>query len=226
MIHITDHVVQSLKRRLEQFKNKPNLQAVLEIYLDQIQEAEDALYALFGALDINTQEGLMLDLIGEIVGRPRTTTSDPRYRILLWVKIAQNISEGEPERVISVFKLLTESEYVHHINLLNAEVQVQVTNDFTDQDEVDLVYRETQKVVAAGVRISVILVADPIEAFAYSGINIAAPALGYDDGFGSGGKYAKHYVPKPPFAYAGIDTGAQGYGAGGADPLCGGVYVV
>lgn len=222
---ITNHIEAGLRRRLEQYKNLPNIQAILEIYLDQNQQVEDAIYPLFRALNINLQSGAMLDLIGEIIGKPRTTNDDGRYRVLLWVKVHQNVSKGEPERVISVFKLLTESEYVHNINLGGAEVQVQVTEDFNDQDEVNLVYREIEKVIAAGVRLATILVADPLEAFAYEGINSQAPALGYDDGLGSGGKYAKHYIYKVPFAYAGADAGAEGYGAGGADPLCGGVYV-
>lgn len=223
---ILDHKLRGLKRLLEQYKNQPNLGAVLDVYLDRYQDLEDAIYPLFEALNIRVQETAMLDLIGQIVGAPRTTNDDARYRILIYVKIHQNVSNGEPERVITVFKLLTASEYVHYINLYAAEVQVQVTQPIPNQGEVDLIYRETHKVVAADVRITAILFADPVEAFAYSGNNAGAPALGYDDGFGSGGKYATHYVNKVPFAYAGSDEGAEGYGAGGADPLAGGVYVV
>lgn len=222
---ITDHIAQSLKRLLEQYKNQPNLTAILQIHLEQIQDLEDAIFPLLQALNISLMEGEMLDLIGQVVGAPRTTTSDARYRILLYVKIHQNVSEGESERVISVMKLLTESEYVHYINLSYAEAQVQFTNPIPDQDQVDLIYREIHKVVAAGVRIGVLLYADPEEAYAYSGSNAGALALGYDDGLDSGGLYATHYINKVPFAYAGSDEGAEGYGAGGADPLAGGVYV-
>lgn len=226
VIQITDHLQQSLRRLLEQYKNQPNLAAVLEIYLDQTQELEDALFPMFQALNIPAMQGAMLDLIGQIVGQPRTTTDDARYRILLYVKIHQNVSEGEDERVISVMKLLTESEYVHNINLNRGEVQVQITNQTLSQDEIDLIYREIHKVVAAGVRVSYIIQADPDDAFAYSGINAGAPADGYDDGTATvGGKYAIGRIDKVPFAYLGSDEGAEGYGAGGSDPLAGGVYV-
>jgi hypothetical protein len=223
---ILDHKVRGLKRLLEQYKHQPNLGAILDMKLDRFQDIESALYPLFNALSIKDQGGAMLDIIGELVGRGRTTTDDARYRILIYVKIQENVSKGEPERVITVFKLLTDSPYVHNINLGGAEVQIQVTNPIPTQEEVDLMYLETQNVVADGVRLGLILYADPIEAFACSGNNASAPALGYDDGLGSGGKYATHYINKVPFAYAGGDEGAQGYGAGGADPLAGGVYVV
>jgi hypothetical protein len=223
---ITNHLGEALDRLLEQYKSKANLQAVLEIYLDQVQQLEDALYPLFDALKISVMEGAMLDLIGQIVGQPRTTNLDSRYRILLYVKIHQNVSEGEPERVISVFKLLTESQYIHYINLSTAEVQVQITNQTLTQDEINLIYRETQKVVAAGVRIAYIIAADPVEAFAYAGSNAGAQADGYDDGSGTvGGKYATGLINKVPFAYAGSDESGAGYGAGCSDPLAGGVYV-
>lgn len=226
IVQITDHFQQSLKRLLEQYKNQPNLEAVLEIYLDQVQELEDAIYPLINALNIPAMSGQMLDWIGEIVGQPRTTNDDARYRILLYVKIHQNVSEAESERVISVMKLISESDYVHYINLSNANVQVQITNETLSQDEIDLIYREIHKVVAAGVRVAYIVQADPDDAFAYAGVNAAAPGDGYDDGSGTvGGKYAIGRINKVPFAYAGTDEGAEGYGAGGADPLAGGVYV-
>lgn len=223
---ILDHSGDALKRLLEQYKNQEVLQGVIDIYSDQVQEAENALYALFDALDPNDMEGAMLDIIGAIVGRPRSTTDDVRYRILIWVKVHQNVSKGEPERVISVLKLLTESVYVHNISLGQAEVQLQMTNQLLSQDEIDLIYREIHNVTADGVRVSYIIHAHPEEAFAYAGINGAAPALGYDDGSGTtGGKYATQTLWKVPFAYAGTEEGAEGYGAGGADPLAGGVYV-
>lgn len=226
LTYISNHVATSLKRLLEQYKNKPNLTAVIELYLDQVQDLEDAIYPMLNALNIPAMEGQMLDLIGEIVGQPRTTTDDARYRILLYVKIHQNVSEAESERVISVMKLISESEYVHLINLSYAELQVQITTSGLPQDEIDLIYREIHKVVAAGVRVSYIIEADPVEAFAYAGTNAGAPADGYDDGTGTvGGKYATGRINKVPFAYAGSDAGAEGYGAGAADPLAGGVYV-
>lgn len=223
---ILDHQLQALQRLLQQYKDKPNIQAVIDTYTKQIQELEDALFPLLTVLSIPDSEGYQLDVIGKIVDQPRTTPDDARYRILLYVKIGQNVSQGEPERIINVYKLLTESEYVHYINLTSAEIQLLGTEDFPDQDEVNFVFTQMQRVVAAGVRINYLLVGDPSEAFAYAGVNPNAPALGYDDGAGSGGKYAKHYTKKMPFAYAGNDPDAGGYGAGSADPLVGGVYTV
>lgn len=220
---ITNHIAQALERLLEQYKHKPNIAAVLTIYAQQIQDLEDLMQPLFTERALANASGIQLDYVGSIVGQAREGLSDPEYRIQILVKIGKNLSEGEPERVIDIFKLLTQSEYVHLMNLNDASIALMTLNDFTSQDEVDELFRSMQEVVAAGVRIDAITVADPDLAFAYDGPGPAA--LGYDDGSGLvGGKYAKRYVYSPPFAYEGADETGAGYGAGHLDPIVGGVY--
>ena len=165
--------------------------------------------------------------MGEIVGisRPGTLGDEP-YRNLIFVKIGQNISQGEAERIINVAKLLTGSEYVHLLDILNGNIELTITTDIATQEEVDSIYRNLEIVLAAGVRVAAILCADETEAFAFDGINVDAAALGFDDTTGtSGGKFAKHHEFKPPFAFAGVTTDAKGFGAGPPDPLVGGVFV-
>jgi hypothetical protein len=220
---ITTHISDALGRLLEQYKYLPNIRSLIEIYAKQIQLIEDAAFELFTERALLNASGAQLDLIGAVVGQAREGATDSEYRVLINVRIGTNISEGEIPRVISVFKLLTGSDYVHLINLQEGSIQLMTTVDFADQDEVNLVYINMQKVVAGGVRIDHILCADPTEAFAYAGSNADAPGLGYDDGAGSGGLYAIEHIYRPEFAYAGSDPTAEGYGSF-IDPLAGGVY--
>lgn len=223
---ITTHASDALKKLLEQYKFKPNIKSVIDIYTKQIQDLEDAIQPLFTERAVANAIGVQLDLIGAVVGQAREGNNDDRYRILIHVKIGQNISEGDIPRIIDVFKLLTGSAYVHLINLNDASIQLMATVDFADQDEVDFIFRNMQKVVAGGVRIDHILCADETEAFAYAGVNAGAPALGYSNlAQTTGGKYAKEHIFRPPFAYAGTDASAEGYNGGSLDPLAGGVYV-
>ncbi len=226
---ITDHTGDAFKRLLQQYKNKPNLKAIIKIYADRMQELETVFISLYLARSVNDAVGVQLDQVGEIVGikRPGSLIGDDEpYRTLIFVKIGQNVSQGEAERIISVAKLLTGSEYVHLLDILNGNVELTITVDLGSQENVDATYRSLEIVLAAGVRVAAILCADPTEAFAFAGTNVDAPALGFDDGTGtSGGKFAKHHEFKPPFAFAGDDTEAKGFGAGSDDPLAGGVFV-
>lgn len=226
---ITDFLAQAKSRLLEQYKNKPNIENVLSIYSEQFDALETAFFQIDVARFVPTAIGVQLDQIGEIVGQPRNgITDDDRYRVLIYARIGINISEGEIERIIDVFKLITESEYVHLINLDHAHIQLLSTDigQFADQDAVNFIYSVMQQVVAAGVRIDHILCADETEAFAYAGTNANAPGLGYSNAAQTtGGKYATEHVRRPEFAYAGSNPTFDGYGGGPLDPLAGGVYV-
>jgi len=227
IIKITDHTTEALNRLIQQYKNKPNIENFLKVYLEQVQELETMFCELLEDTNIFTAIGEQLDGLGEILGQPRNGLSDAVYRIRLFVKIGKNISEGEINRVASVFRILTQSAYVHLIVLNDAEIQLQGTTSIgATRDEINFIFRNMQEVVAGGVRISYILCADENVSFAYSGTNTSAPALGYDDGTETtGGLYATLYEEELDFAYEGNDVDVKGYGAGSLDPLAGGIYL-
>lgn len=221
---ILTHEEDALKRLLEQFKDKENVRKILEIYLPQIQEIEEAIFDLLFALDIDAMEGAMLDLIGQIVILPRVAgTGDVRYRQLLKAKIGQNISEGDPERIIAIFQILTQSAYVHYQNL-RGNVVITGTAGYVDQEEINALFVGMEKVLMAGIRLAYFVCADDDEAFAFEGDG--PPALGFDDESGTvGGMFAVEYLKTLEFAFAGDDEDAAGFGAGAADPFVGGVFV-
>ncbi len=224
---ITTHQSDALKRLMQQFKGEkaPNLIKILNIYLPFIQELEDEVFKLLDALNIDTQVGAFLDFIGEIVGLTRVSgTTDARYRQLLKAKIGTNTSEGLPEQAIAVFKILTQSEFVHFIDMFNGNISLTGTAFFTDQDLINDLFNDMDAVLAAGVRMPFFVCADETEAFAFAGPGPAA--LGFDDGTGTlGGKLAIEYTKQLPFAFDGVDTETGGFGAGAADPFVGGVFV-
>ncbi len=222
---ILDHDGEATKRIIEQFKNKPRIKQLLEIYTKQVQEAEAATFPLLLLKSIEDQEGAQLDLIGEVIGEPRQGKNDTDYRLAIYIQIGQNSSEGEPERVIQIFLLLVAATYVHYINNGNGNVELQADQFFADQESINFVFRNMQKVLAAGVRLALIVCHDTDEAFTYAGTNGVSGALGYaNDAETTGGKYATGYQFKVPFAYDGNDVDVGGYGGAPEDPLVGGVY--
>lgn len=65
-------------RILEQYRDSPNLLALLRALIDDPNnELRAAFEALLTRLDIDASEGIQLDLIGSIIGRPRPTVLDP-----------------------------------------------------------------------------------------------------------------------------------------------------
>lgn len=65
-------------RALEQYKASPRLMALLRALIDEPSAAlRAALVQLLGRLNIDAMEGVQLDLIGRIVGRPRPDVFDP-----------------------------------------------------------------------------------------------------------------------------------------------------
>lgn len=223
---ITTHSDDAVARFLFQYKNKEKIEGHIRAYIDQIQDLENAYFSLRTRLSISQSEGVQLDGIGKIVGEPRGENDDPRYRVLLFARIGTNVSEGLPENIINVFKLLTEADWVQYQNLNDAQIMLTGTATFADQDEVNFIFDSIQKAVSGGVRVNHIICSDTDEAFAFAGINANAPGLGFgDEAQTTGGKFAQDYEKKVPFAFAGNDPLPGGFGGSTVDPLVGGVLV-
>lgn len=223
---ITNHDEQAQARKLEQWKNKPNLQSMLEIYTKQIQELEDVIHSLFTNRTVDGAFGATLDLVGAIPGQNRLGRNDSDYQILIKARISANTSLSIPEHVINVFKLLTGSVWVHNVSLGRAEIRLTGAIDLGSQDNINFIIQNTTRAIADGTRIDKIICASEDCAFAYAGPNVQAVAKGFSDGSPSpttGGLYAQEYTEKFPFAYSGVITGFKGFGSV-IDPLIGGVY--
>ena len=123
---ITTHNADALARLLYQYRNSSNLQGLLTgVFGTQTQELEDALYGILEALDIQSMEGDQLDQIGTIVGQERYGVDDVEYRVRILARIGKNVSEGDIERVISIWRLFSpESASIQLVENFPAEVAI------------------------------------------------------------------------------------------------------
>lgn len=221
---IETHVSDAVDRLITQYKGKPRFIALISAFVAQHQIIEDKTFEFYQRLDILTAAGAQLDGIGEIVGQTRGGLDDENYRILIFAKIGQNVSNGDPERLITIFKLLTGASFVHYMNLSGGEIQL-ATDGTLNESVINFVFDQLQRSVAAGVRINEFIFFDKDEPFAFAGVNTSAPARG----FGSvgnptvGGKFAHLFRKNPPFSFAGKRTSDGGFGSRGK-PLVGGVF--
>jgi len=226
IIKIDNHVEQGLDRRLEQWKDKPNLEGKIVAHNTGLQELEDVFFDLLNKrLDLSQTEGEQLDQVGTIVGQERLNFDDDFYRILLQARIGINVSNGEPERIIDTLKLLTSANFVHYMNLNNAEIAVGsdgIINPLT----VEFLINNLQRVVMGGVRVNYLCIYDGEDSFSMDGPNPKTIGKGFgdlSDPVNIGGKFGECYNIKNKFSFAGNNTSDDGFGDIN-DPLVGGVF--
>jgi len=221
---ITNHVERALNRVLTQYREKERQNAFIQAFAEEMQNIEDVLIGLIDGRALDTAVGEQLDGLGEIVGQDRGVFGDDFYRILIFVKIGQNTSQGGPEKIINIFKLLTEADLVHYINLNTGSIMLGTDVDISE-DNIDFIYRNMELVAAGGVRIDHIVCFDPDEPFAFSGPNTTSPGEGFSDITGStGGKFAVLKRRGIAFSFDGNDVDGGGFGSL-KDPIVGGKFV-
>jgi hypothetical protein len=91
---------------IQQFRDKPRMGAVLTVFITALQEVSDVFDEIKAFLNIDTQEGTQLDVIGDILwcvrpAPPPLGTIDADYRTLLKTQIILNHSGGEAEALIT-----------------------------------------------------------------------------------------------------------------------------
>ncbi len=222
---INDHIQRAKDRLMSQYKDKPNLGFVVESLVEQIQDLEDVFVDLCTSRTIDLSAGTQLDLLGSIVGISREPGQlDDDYRLAIKVRIGQNISEGEPESIISSFRTLTGAALVILNDGYFAEVSISSELNFT-QSQVDDLVREMKKVIAAGVRLSGIgSFGDPSDSFAFAG-NLPGKGFGTEADNTVGGKFSTFKPSREKqFAFDGPSPNNSGFGTV-YDPLIGGVMI-
>ena len=98
--------VAPLARLITQYKNKPRLRALVQSYLDELDELAVAHEQLRVAFRLGDALGAQLDVLGRIVGAPRQGFDDSAYEQLIRAYIRAQKSEGKPEDIYAVFRIL------------------------------------------------------------------------------------------------------------------------
>ena len=94
----TNIVEEGLDNLIEQFKGLPQIEALITSYLNQLQKIEEDNFDLLtDILDLDVAEGAQLDVIGTIVGEPRSGRNDTDYLVAIRIRILINASGGEIE---------------------------------------------------------------------------------------------------------------------------------
>lgn len=146
-LELKDHLQSALSHVLEQFKDKEVINALLEVMIAEVQEVEEAAYAILTGRSIATGIGKQLDDIGEDLGVPRFALNDVDYAERLELQIYINTSDGTGKDVGNILKRATKADNVYLARRYPAFVHLHTDGVVTPE-----VLKMIPKVVAAGVQ--------------------------------------------------------------------------
>lgn len=102
-----DQTEQGIGRLITCLREKENIEKLLEIYLIECQEIEDASIEFAEQKNISIATGVWLDYTGGIVGVLRLGQSDAEYRTSILLKIQINTADGTPDTITSLVRQFT-----------------------------------------------------------------------------------------------------------------------
>lgn len=132
---VDDHRSQVLDLLPSQFDNSTNLRALISAIIGTpscaatgLQEIENQGEQLLLNRWLTTAVGEQLDGLGDILDEVRETDDDEDYRAALQLKVVINTSEGDPERIIEVLKLITDAALIHYAEMWPAKIYLYAHN--------------------------------------------------------------------------------------------------
>jgi Protein of unknown function (DUF2612) len=111
IVKVEDHVAQAQGFFIEQFQEKPRMAAWLGSYTSESQELEEAIWDSLWKRLIDNAQGQQLDMIGAIVLEPRNSRGDAEYKPYVYAKIRINWSQGNPDDVIDVIRIVESADF-------------------------------------------------------------------------------------------------------------------
>ena len=132
----------------------------ISFFGNQCQDIENAARKLLYNIDVDNSEGVQLDNIGDIVGQDRLGYNDEYYRILLKVKMGINVSEGEIERILTLWRTLTGSSDIILEESYPAKIKLTTSTYYADAI---LIFMKdiASQALAGGVGIATLIIHDP-----------------------------------------------------------------
>lgn len=106
LVETKNHADLAVGLLLEQLKGKEKLEAFLRALVGPIQDMEEIAHDLDTEMRLDNAAGAQLDMIGKIVKLARGPLGDEAYRTRLHAHIRANRSEGTPDDVLAVLRLM------------------------------------------------------------------------------------------------------------------------
>ena len=176
----TTHAADAPLLFVAQFQPSPNLVALIQLMVDQVQEIEDAQFEILTEVsNILVAVGEQLDNLGRILNDQRNGRTDVDYRLGLLARINLNLSSGTGEDLISLVLNVTGPNTVELVEDFPAHFDV-IIQDPVPAETGTLASIFVQSGKAAGVRgITQWQIATGVDYFGFDG---DPDALGFGAG--------------------------------------------
>lgn len=170
-----DIINTGLDKLLYQFKDQPDIVALITSYLKQLGSTqEDSLY-LLESRGIDNASGLVLDSIGKLVGEARAGDTDEPYRSRILDRVEINNSEGTPKNVLDILKKLTGASSVKLFEHYPANIHLYTNGTDGDLDSIRKVMSDS---VPAGTSDVTIIEDKGLGVFTPSELNLTSSVEG------------------------------------------------
>lgn len=103
---ISDHFEQAKAKLLSKYKKFPLFLALLESYVRQVQELEDATWDTISARYLDSADLVRLKVLGRVVGQPYKGEDLPTYLALVKMRILTNRSQGQSQDIIAIIEIM------------------------------------------------------------------------------------------------------------------------
>lgn len=150
IVKIETHVEDAQGRLAGRYKEKLTYEGTVAMSARQVQDLEDTILDLSEVWNVANAEGPFLDDIGATVGQPRQGFDDDFYRIMIYVKMIENVSEGQPSMIISAARLVFGADIIHYMNLGLASVGLMFNGTFPPVPP-SFIYTNLERILMAGV---------------------------------------------------------------------------
>jgi hypothetical protein len=178
------HVLEAYNMLIEQFKNKPILNALLAIYIEKFQEIEDVFSDIYDAQLLASSTGSALYEIGNIEGITMTSLSDAAYRAIIEQVQFTNNSSGDLNTILEFISLFGAYSY---LNVLSGGAKLRIDTNIVLSITVSAFFKFLQNTLAAGVGLQLSLGGSSV--FMYRSVGGTPPAFAGTFGVG---KYASY----------------------------------
>lgn len=150
---ILDYAERAKARILSQYREKPQLVALVMTLASAVQEVEAALFDVIEQTAVGTAVGSWLDQLGNIVGEERGGVGDVLYRRYINARIAANGSEGALENFIDVIEAWYGSPFpdLRLAELGRMNLEIDLADPDVSPESIDRLIKLLRDTKAAGV---------------------------------------------------------------------------
>ena len=127
--HFTNHVETANNYLMQQYKDRPNIKALVSSLVEPLQVIEDTTYDLYIKYYLPVATGYHLDRLGAIMQVARKARSDDEFRYAINIAISARSSGGTAVELIEILKNVYIADKIEYLESGSAYFSIFVQSD-------------------------------------------------------------------------------------------------